>query len=116
VDPSLRVVTRIPLTELWDERKSLDAHRGRYLTREELHILMRGPSVRFVVADVGHKLRWIPEAERFVFWKAELRPHLVENPDHIDVDRYPEGLGLLASEWISSDTEGSPIVLLERYH
>ena len=116
MDPALRIVSCIPLTELWDQRGPLDAHRGRYLTTEELRILMRGPSVRFVVADVGDKLRWIPEAERFVFWKAELRPRLVENPDYIDLDRYPEGLALLASEWISSDTEASPIVLLESYH
>ena len=117
VNPAQRVVTQLPLVELWDDRGPIAARREQSLTTQQLRVLIQGPPVRFVVADAGLPLRWIPEAERFVFWKAEVRPRLVEHPEHpIDVFVYPEGRAFVASEWVTDDLVSSPIVLLECYH
>jgi hypothetical protein len=117
MDATDRIVTQLPLSVLWDEQGTLTARRGRSLTKEELRILLQGVPVRFVVADPGLPLRWIPEAERFVFWKAEVRPRLVEHPEQpIDIYSYPEGRAFVASEWVSADPLSSPIVLLESHH
>jgi len=117
VKQAQRVVTRLPLVELWNEHGPVAAQREEFLTSEQLRVLLQGAPVRFVVADVGSPLRWIPEADRFVFWKAEVRPRLVEHPEHpIDVYSYPEGRAFLASEWVLDGLASSPIVLLESYH
>ena len=117
MNPTNRVVAQLPLAELWDEHGPVAARRGRFLTEEQLRVLLQGPPVRFVVGDVGRALRWIPEADRFVFWKAEVRPRLVARPDRpIDVFAYPEGRAFVASEWIADGLASSPIVLLESYH
>jgi hypothetical protein len=75
VDPSQRIVTCIPLTNLWDEKGQLNAHRVRRARRKEISQLLRIGST-FVVSDVGHPLRWIPEQDRFTFWKTEVRDRL----------------------------------------
>jgi len=117
MDPAHRVVLQLQLVELWDEHGPVPAVRDRFLTREALRILLQGRPVRFVVADPGHPPRWIPQAERFVFWKVEVRPRLVERPDHpIDIYLYPEDRAFVASEWLPDDPASLPIVLLESYH
>jgi hypothetical protein len=51
-----------------------------------------------------------------VFWKAEVRPHLVDKPDRpFDIYHYPHGYAYIASAWQAVDA-GFPIVVLERYH
>lgn len=69
------------------------------------------------MADPGLPLRWVPEAECHVFWKADVRRHLVDEPERpFDIYHYPEGYAYVASEWLSGDPMTSPIVLLERHH
>lgn len=117
VDPALRVVTQLPLPELWTERGPITAARRRALGRAEVKALVQSGSVQFVVADVGKPLQWVPAEERFVFWKADARDHLVENPHHpIDIDAYPEGYAYVASEWVPDALGSSPIIVLERHH
>ena len=50
------------------------------VTRLEISKLLRDGST-FVVADVEHPLRWIPEQDRFTFWKTEAEDHLVSAED-----------------------------------
>jgi hypothetical protein len=117
MDPAQRVVTHMPLDGLWDDHGPLAARRDRFLTGEELRILLQRGPLRFVVADPGLPLRWIPEPERYVFWKAEVRPRLVEHPERpIDVFSYPEGRAFVASEWVPEDPASPLIVLLECQH
>jgi hypothetical protein len=54
-----RVVTKIPLTELWDASGTLVGHRISDLSENSLVELMRSGSMQFVVADCGLKLDWI---------------------------------------------------------
>ena len=69
--PDQRVVTEIPLAELWDASGPVPARRGPRLGDPDIRALLRGAGlVQFVVADaVGAPLRWIPPAETRAFWR-----------------------------------------------
>jgi len=113
--PNPRIVTSLPLTELWADAESLSAVRLREVGREEIADLLRQGVVRFAVADVGFPLRWIPAEGHFAFWKAEVKPRVVEPPQEATcLEDYPGGYGYHASEW--RDSLGPRIILLERLH
>ena len=113
---TFRPITNLPLAELWDERMQTTTDRQRYLSKEDLRQLMRAGSVRFAVANIGDPLRWIPIDESHAFWKLEVRPHLVDEPNRpFDIHAFPEGYCYVASEWRGSG-EGSTVVVLERHH
>lgn len=80
MDATRRVVTNLPLAELWDEHGAvLTAQPTRKIGAEDVKQLLRDrPELKFVVADVGSPLEWIDAAARFSFWKAELAPHLAD--------------------------------------
>jgi hypothetical protein len=117
MDPTRRVVTQIPLVELWDDDGSVEATRDRYLGLEDVRRLVQSGVVRFVVADAGKAIRWVPVDETHVFWKNNVKPRIVDPPDRqIDVYAYPEGYAYLASEWTRVGAPLAPIVLLEVHH
>src|SRR6516162_954957 len=72
-----RIVTKIPLAELWDESGTPAGERIRNLDQNTLLELVRFGSVQFVVADCGLKLNWIPTEKRFEFWKT-VRPQIAD--------------------------------------
>ena len=111
-----KVVTSLPLSELWNEKASTAAIRQRHLSYEDLRQLVQSGQVRFVVANVGAPLRWVPAGESHSFWKLEVRLHLVNEPDRpFDIYSFPEGYCYVASEWRDSD-EGRATVVLELHH
>lgn len=110
---SNRVVTRMPVEELWDENGVLPATRGRRLDRGAVSGLLRDRPVRFVVANVGDRLRWIAPSDRFEFWKREGSLHLADG-EEIRPEAFPNGLAYVASEW--QVTPDLPVVLLEAQH
>jgi hypothetical protein len=117
VDPKYKIVAAIPLAQLWDERGTLAAERGRTLGREDIRRLVQTRTLRFVIADPGLPLRWVPPAENYVFWKEDARPHLVEEPDRpFDLSDFPRGYAYIATEWRGVDPAAPPTVLLERHH
>jgi hypothetical protein len=108
-----RVVTSMPLAELWSDSDPVDALRGRGVTAVDIRALLQAGRVRFVVADIAAPLRWVPEADCFTFWKAEVQPHLADVTGS-SLDDFPDGYCYFAAEWVASG--GSPIVVLERHH
>jgi len=72
----LKVITKLPLSKLVTPRG--DAARGAELGAEAIRQLLRWGPVRFVIADIGHELRWLEEASCLVTWKQEVQPHLAE--------------------------------------
>lgn len=111
-----RVVISLPLSELWDEKAPTAAVRQRHLSYEDLRQLVRAGQVRFVIADVGAPLRWISAGESHTFWKLEVRPHLVDEPDRpFDICHFPEGYCYVASEWLGS-RDNQATVVLELHH
>lgn len=117
MDPSLRVVTRIPLMELWTDRGPLPATRGRWLGADDVRDLLRAGPVRLVIADVGHRLVWVADADRFAVWKEEVRSHLVDPRERgFRLEDFPGRYAYLASEWYPDAPGSAPIVSLEKHH
>ena len=113
MDPSLRIVMRIPMSELWDSEGNLTAAKQRALGGSDIAALLRQGQVRFVVADCGKRLEWIPPPQCYDFWKTRVKPRIVE-ADKFDLADFPDKCCYVASEW--ADGESPPIVLLEMYH
>jgi len=109
-----KIVTTIPLQSIWTDEAQLDASRERYLTAADVTEMLKVHPVEFIVADVGAPLKRIPLAKCYEFWKSEVKPHLLNPHDKLDLSALPDEYGYLASEW-SGQTE-TPIVLLEKLH
>ncbi|MCC8937904.1 hypothetical protein H8A99_15840 [Bradyrhizobium sp. Arg68] len=114
MDASQRIVTEIPLTELWDSNGPLDAYRTESVGEAEVVRLLRNGST-MVVADVGLPLHWIATDDRFAFWKNEVKSRLAEpNLDRLDLDDYPAGYCYAASMWLCASL--GAVIVLEKYH
>jgi hypothetical protein len=111
--PDRRIVTKIPLTELWDEGGALSGERIRQLDQNLIRGLMRTGQVQFIVADCGAKLNWIPMPERFEFWKT-IRPQVADPSQPILLKQFPNETAYIASEWRGST--GECVILLEAHH
>ena len=109
-----RIVSQIPLDELWIDCRIVSANEIRELNALDIAELLRYGKVRFVVANVGNTLRWIPADECFGFWKSEVKNHLADPAASNYLENFPDGYCYFASEWESDETE--PIVLLTVSH
>jgi len=111
--PSLRVVTRMPLHELWDDRGTLPAVRGEQLGLKEIAKIARHGPFRFVIADAGMSLQWVPIEERFAFWKTAKAHVLPRDAGGARLEDFG-GYFYVATVWTTADR--TPIVLLEMHH
>lgn len=114
--PSQQTVT-FPLNELWNTQGIVSTKEIRYLSIGDIANLLRDGRVRFVIADVGRPLEWIPPEQCYNFYKSKVKARIVE-PDIADqgfklVD-FPDEYCYLASEWQASS--GEPIILLKVFH
>jgi hypothetical protein len=114
MNPSSRIVVRMPMDALWSALGPVAATRVRYLRFEELRSALAAGPVRFVVANIGAPLRWIPEDLRFEFWKTEIKDRIADPDGPIFLEDFPDGLAMVASEWLEDGCP--PIVLLECHH
>ena len=106
------VIHRLPLSQLPPPLAA--AKRLRSLGTADVRDLLRRGPVRFAVAMMPAPFRVVPEHECYAFWKSEVQPHLVSDPDEDAVlDDFPDGYCYFASEWSDG---GSPIVLLSVAH
>lgn len=115
--PDQRVVTRLPLTEIWDTRGDLPLQRKRTVGLKQVTDLLRCERVRFVVADCGKVLRWMPPDDGYRFWKEDVKQHLVE-PDAAEKgfrpENWPGQYCFVGTEW--GEIDGETVVLLEIHH
>jgi hypothetical protein len=112
--PDKRIVTHIPLTELWREDETVVARREGFLSPGEVRDLLRVGRVRFVVAEVGRPLRWISPADAFAFWRSDASRRLAD-PTGFSLDEFPNAMAYLASRW-EERASADPIVVLETHH
>ena len=110
-----RVITQLPLKELWRDNGFSAFSRGRQLTSDDIVAMLRVSPVQFVVADVGAKPRWIELSACFDFWKQEVKPHFCDAGAAAILERYPGDYCYFGSEWGTSGGT-SPIVVLEKRH
>jgi hypothetical protein len=113
MDAALKIVTRLPLRELWRYDGFTTTARARSLTKDDVHSLLRSGPVQFVVVDVGASPCWIELSECFQFWKSEAQPHFAEARGVLN--KFPGGYCYFASQWDGGDRE-APIVVLEKQH
>ena len=113
MDPKLRIVTRLPLEELWRETGVVTASRGRFLTKDDIAALLRNGLVQFVVADLGNSLQWIGLQDCYPFWKNEVKPHIAG--ERAVLEEFPGEYCYFAWKWDTA-TEAAPIVVLEKSH
>ena len=113
MDPKLRIVTRLPLEELWRETGVVTASRGRFLTKDDIAALLRNGLVQFVVADLGNSLQWIGLQDCYPFWKNEVKPHIAG--ERAVLEEFPGEYCYFAWEW-DTTPEAPPIVVLEKSH
>jgi hypothetical protein len=114
VDNNKKIVTQLPLINLWKDKENIFAHREKYLSADDVKEAIKMYPVEFVVANVGEKLKWISYDKSFDFWKTELKPHLANIINKIDLDSFPDNYVYVASEWTREMQ--TPIILLEKYH
>lgn len=118
MSPNQRVVTSIPVMELWDASGPIAARRGPRVGDPDLRALLEGARlVQFVVADaVGAPLRWIPLAETRAFWRYEVRPRIVlADAVRFECEQYPGRYCYAATVWTRDGSDPVPLVLLERH-
>lgn len=108
-----KLVHRLPLAKLWDDAGPVAAARRRDLTAADIRDLLRAGSVRFVMANIGKPLQWVPASECYQFWKAEVQS-MFANPDGAFLDDYSGGYCYFALHW--EPAEGPPVVLLSVAH
>lgn len=118
--PEQRIVTQLPLRELWTSRGRLTAERGRALGASDLAVLLHeGPilkGVRFVVADVGHQLRWLDAGEFLEFWQHDARGRIVDPEQaRFQLDDYPGSYCFTVHEWHDKASE-APLLVFEHHH
>jgi hypothetical protein len=114
MDAALRVVTRLPLQELWRDDGFITSSRGRWLSEHDIVASLRAGPVQFVVVDVGVSPRWIQISNCNQFWKEEVKTHLAAPNERAQLDRFPDSYCYFASEW--RDKFEHPIVVLEKQH
>lgn len=114
MDSALKIVTEVPLRELWRDNVRKAAIRIRPLYDDDIRRLLRTEPVQFVVADVGAPLHWIPLEDCFAFWKVEVRPHL-SLEERVILNQYPGEYCYCASLWDGGDS-ATPLVVLEKHH
>jgi hypothetical protein len=105
-----------PVTFIWNSENVVSDKKLRDLSSDDLKDLLRtNKGIRFVVADVGLKPKWIPIRDCYKFWKEKVRPRVLE-PDSggFYLGDYLGHHCYAASEW-ESDND-FPIVLLEKFH
>jgi hypothetical protein len=113
MDPALRIITQLPLRELWRNDGLTTSERTRGLTAEDIRGMLRTSRVHFVIADVGTKPQWIADEKCFDFWKTELQSHLASPETSFALEDFPGNYCYLASEWKGAEI---PIVLCEKNH
>ena len=114
MDANLRIITRLPLVELWRDDGFSTTKRGKFLTRENVRDFLASGPVQFVVADLGAAPRWIPEGDCFRFWKEEAKTHLAIDAK-ARLEEFPGEYCYFASHWEPQSLE-APIVVLEKHH
>ena len=111
--PSQRIVTHAPITEPWDAEGPVAALRIRDLDSDDIRIMIRSAPIRFVLANVGQALKWLPTDDCYAFWQGELKSHLYDER-RLYMEDYPAGYFYRTSEWRL--TGGGSVVVLDQYH
>jgi hypothetical protein len=110
IDPALRRVTQLPVTELWDDSGVRPGRIARTdLSEDDIRQLLRRGPVQFVELVMGEVPNWVPPEATFSFWKERLQPRLTQwaPENRIYTDELP---AYVASRWEIDDL-AAPVVV-----
>ena len=110
-----RVVSNLPLDEVWSTAGPLPLHRGDDLDRSAVEGLLRKDLVQFVVAEVGAPLEWVPLADSRKFWRRDAAERLVGPKETGRLDDFTESYFYRAQAWVDDKGE-CVLVVLEKNH
>lgn len=111
MDPRLRVVTVMPLEELWDDDGAFGRH-VEHLSTDQIKAILRSGKVRFVEANVGEPLRWTAPDDCFARWRQVAAN--VTDVERFALEDFPDEWAFVASEW--EGRSGERLILLEKHH
>ena len=114
MDATLRIITRLPLEELWRDDGFSSSARGADVSADDIRALLRAGPVHFVVADCGKRPQWIPPRESYRYWKTEVQPHLAAPDARVYLEQFPDQYAYFAKRW--GEDAGVPIIVLEKAH
>ena len=115
MDIAQKIVTTLPLQELWSNDGLNAFARGSSLSIADIAEMLRKGRVQFVVAEVGIKLHWISPNDCYDFWKTDVKDHLAIPDSAVQIATFPGEYCYFASVW-DCGTIPIPLVLLERCH
>jgi len=115
VNPAKRIVTALPLEEVWGADGLLPLHPGEHLDRSAVEVLLRRDPVQFVVASVGATLEWVPLEESRQFWRGDAAERLVGPRETGRSDDFTESYFFRAQSWLD-DAGTVALVVLEKNH
>ena len=120
MDPRHRVVTQIPLSELWTIRGPLAATRVRPVGPSDLGVDMHSRPIlkqtRFVVAEVGKPLQWLDPISIVAFLRDRIPGRIVDpSAPSFRLNDFPGQFCFVVSEWAEQDSD-SPIYVFELHH
>jgi hypothetical protein len=113
MNPAQRVVTSLPLAELWTAAGPMRAVRLENIGADQVRDLVRGGVRTFVVANVGAPLEWMSDFTALQFWKRS-RTSIASPNQRWFLDNYPDRQLLAASRW--ETPSGDPIIVFELHH
>ena len=108
------LVTKLPLQVICDDSGLVSQVRGRWLNQVKIREYLRKSAIRFIVADIGKEIRWVPLPDCYLFWKTE-QAHIASPESNVSTNDYDGGYFYFASEWMNAKYK-EPLILLERHH
>jgi hypothetical protein len=113
--PWLRIVTRMPLDQLWTQRGITRHLRGAALGAAEVESRLRASQdYELVEARMGSQLRWYPRGH-YGFWKEKARRQTAEPGNVRSLDDFLDSRCYFISEWHDAGT-GHGVLLFEEHH
>ncbi|MGC4015936.1 MAG: hypothetical protein QM755_15635 [Luteolibacter sp.] len=110
-----RIITRLPLETL-ETPSGVPIQRAKYVDAPEIRELLKGGVISFVVANIGDPFRWIPEQDRFAFWKGEAKDRIADpRRTDISLEDFQDCWFYWASIWEGLGLDRT-IVVLEKEH
>lgn len=120
IDPSIHGfaerINKLPVDHLTREGFRLTYDRKRWLSAEELNLLITGNRpLTLVIAKLGSAFRWYDEGD-YRFWKNEGASHIADT-EGFSLDDFPDARAYLASEWSClCEPHAETVILFEEHH
>jgi hypothetical protein len=110
-----RLVSRMPVEELWSMAGSTRHLRLRSLTTDDVEPLLKAfPDLRLVEARIGEELRWYPHGD-YGFWYHRAQLHAAEPDNRRSLDEFPDSMCYFVSEWVEAESQDR-VLLFEQHH